>query len=158
MRTVIKLFIIAACLIVCTESRAQIFDYNASSLIGTTQCDPISCDENSGGFPVITGYYIVNFYGTCYPAYGAPSWPLTMRASVSVTNCKPPGVEAAAAVQYSTINYPEDVCPPHYYAVDYETAIAEVFSASGVVLYHNSLTEGCDGSRSGPTQIGTAPC
>jgi hypothetical protein len=146
--------------LVCRSGNAQQgqFDYASSSLIGSTQCDPVSCEEGSGGIPVLSGYYIVNFFGTCYPAHSAPSFPLSMRASASVNNCTPPGVLALAEVNYGTTNFNENVCPAAYYSVDYETSIAEVFYASGVVAYQLSLTRGCDGTQSGPSSTGVAPC
>jgi hypothetical protein len=143
------------------EAQFPTFDYDNSSLMGTSQCDPVSCYEQL--LPTTSGYSITNFYGTCHPANSA-DFPLTMRASASIgakTACLAP-YAASTQVYPSTTDYiegpPPTTCNYEYYEVDYETAVAEVFSAAGTVVFHLSLTEGCDGSLSGPTQIGTLPC
>jgi hypothetical protein len=157
--------LLLAGLLTCRICPAQVFDYDASSLIGATQCDPLSCEEDTG-VPVTVGYVIVNMTGTCYPAVGNPlypSFPLAMRASANVPidpnkPCSPPGVYLLANIEYSTTRIDENTCPASYYEIDYETSNAEIFDSNGIVLGQVTLTWGCDGSNSGPNSYGVVPC
>jgi len=158
MRQLYRLMFATWLFAVCMHIHAQSLDYENSSLLGVSQCDPVSCMEGTDGFPETTNSFLVNEYGTCYPApqSSGQSFPLTTRAAVAFLNCQEPGVYAIAEVEYSTTEIPEGC--DEYYVVDYETAIAEIFYSTGTIAFRLEASYGCDGSYSGPIQYGTAPC
>lgn len=159
-----RLYVIALLLsLPLGRALGQSYDYENSYILGSSYCDPLSCqDTNLGGYPVLDGIFEVNFQGTCYPAPQSShaSFEMSLDPIVEVgipTPCQPPGVYALAEVTYSTTNIPDDQCGD-YYSIDYETATAEAYNAAGEVKFSIATTYGCDRSVSGPTQFGEVPC
>ena len=77
-------------------------------------------------------------------------------ATAFVANCTVPYIPYAYMQNTSTELYDDTTCSSYW--LDYATPNAEVFTAGGVVVWHNAVTYGCDGSTSGPTSIGSKPC
>lgn len=118
------------------------------------QCDPSSCIEQTP-VPVTQGSVFVSFNGTC-------------------TGGAVAGIEAFASAQ---VGIPEP-CQTAYtpqakiavtrsellddfgceYFVDTEINRFDIFDATGVNVFNSSSGAACDGSTTGPFQVGFRPC
>jgi hypothetical protein len=116
------------------------------------QCIPGSCQDET--LPTVVGSATVFFESAC--SGGVVNG---INGSVSMTigtptACHAPYI-ALALVQTSRTELLDDCGVPYF--VDYATESGEIFNASGVVVYYNAVTTGCDNSES-TTVHGSRPC
>ena len=142
------LFVISLSALFCRPAGAQT-NYQFSSF----QCDPLSCSEE--GPPMKSGHVSADLNSTC--TGGAISG-INKSITVTLANCSVNYIPYVLIQKSTTEFYDDNTCPPTAYYIDYATFNGEVFTVGGVVKYHSETTYGCDGSESGPTNLGTKPC
>jgi len=134
--------------VVCLPSLAQT-NYQFSYFL----CSPSTCQEE--GPAEKNGSVLVSLNSDCT---GGVIGGINKNIEVLIANCSVPYIPYALIQRSTTEYYDEGTCPPTAFYVDYASFNAEIFTAGGVVVYHGDVTYGCDGSESGPTNIGTKPC
>lgn len=142
-------FALIGCIIVLSlfAPRAHATDFLLTSL----QCDPSSCVEQT--LPTVAGSAFVSYNASCT---GSISFEGSASSKLGIDGpCNNPFI-ARARVTTSTKTELDDFgCE---FEIDSVTAIGEVLTPLGVVIFQSQAGASCDGGVFGPTNNGEAPC
>ena len=120
-------------------------------LLASLQCDPSSCVEQT--LPTVAGAAFVSYNASCT---GSISFEGSASSQVGIDGpCNSPFV-ARARVTTSTKTELDDFgCE---FNIDSVTAIGEILTPLGVVVFQTQAGASCDGGVFGPTNNGEALC
>jgi hypothetical protein len=135
--------------------RAQTMNVNYY-YFSSYQCDPLSCVEQTPT-PVYSGYARVNLNAVCtIPSEATHPLSGTASAVVGGVGTCHSAYTPYALIERNTIIVPIDSCNEN--SVDTATFTAEVWSASGTVLFSTSAKVQCNFQTTGKQQSGSLPC
>jgi hypothetical protein len=121
-------------------------------VLASLQCDPSSCTEQT--LPTFVGSAFVSYNATCTGSGISVEGSASSQVGVDGP-CNSPFI-ARARVTTSTKTELDDFgCE---FNIDSVTAIGEVLSPLGVVVFQTQAGVACDGGVFGPTNNGVAPC
>ncbi len=142
---VFLIFVIAS--LSAPQARAQ--DYMFSYF----QCSPLSCVEQT--LPEVVGTAFVSYNATCTGGVvGSISG--SVKSQIGIDGPCPTLYVAKASVTTSTTTYLDDCGDP--YDLSSFTAIAQVLTPFGTVVFNDEAGADCIGGTSGPTNNGKKPC